>query len=48
MGVIDEWDEVILVDRKTEVMLSFDTIKEQGKYWKALMCCSERDDVYLY
>jgi hypothetical protein len=49
MGVMElEEEEAIIGDRKTEVMLCFDTIKQFRKMLETLVSCSARDHVYLY
>jgi hypothetical protein len=49
MGVTElEEKEAIIGDRKTEVMLGSDTIKQFRKMLETLVPYSARDDVYLY
>jgi hypothetical protein len=49
MGVTElEEKEAIIGDRKTEVMLGSDTIKQFRKMLETLVHYSARDDVYLY
>jgi hypothetical protein len=49
MGVTElEEKEAIIGDRKTEVMLGSDTIKQFRKMLETLVYYSARDDVYLY
>jgi hypothetical protein len=49
MGVTElEEKEAIIGDRKTEVMLGSDTIKQFRKMLETLVRYSARDDVYLY
>jgi hypothetical protein len=49
MGVTElEEKEAIIGDRKTEVMLGSDTMKQFRKMLETLVPYSARDDVYLY